>query len=341
MIEQQQQQDLTGFGNLSGLTTEDAALIFVHILKAGGTTLHHLLETQFAPEESFATCSTQRFPGNTLNDFEALSKEQLVDVRLLNGHMGFGLHRHLPRPAVYITMLREPIERVLSHYSFDRTLPGSPVYAHLQSGEMDLKGYVQHYADAAEMDNLQTRMIAGNWHKRGFGPCTPKMLEQAKHNLRERFVVVGLTEQFDASYLLLARTFGWRPMCYRRRNKTRKRVYRDEVTAGEIDTIRQHNEYDLQLYAYARQLFNEQIRQQGIAFQLELARFRLQNRLYNQYWRARTYSLRANLRKAGIHRILGKEGNTTIDSVTERGDGRQFSGQTASGQKEKSVIIGE
>ncbi|MFW6069118.1 MAG: hypothetical protein ACOC9E_06015, partial [Chloroflexota bacterium] len=68
---------------------------------------------------------------------------------------------------------------------------------------------------------------------------------------------------------------------------------------------------------------------------------RLQNRLYNQYWRARTYSLRANLRKAGIHRILGKEGNTTIDSVTERGDGRRLSGQTASGQKEKSVIIGE
>lgn len=338
---EEKQQDLTGFQNPSGLTTGDAALIFLHILKAGGTTLHHLLEAQFAAEESFATCSTQRFPGNTLNDFEALDEAQLANIRLLNGHMGFGLHRYLPRPAIYITMLREPVERALSHYSFDRTLPGSPVYPYLQSGEMDLKEYLRYYAEAADMDNLQTRMIAGNWDKRGFGPCTPQMLEVAKRNLRERFAVVGLTEQFDASYLLLTRSFGWRPMCFRRRNKTRKRLYRDEISAGELDVIRRHNEYDLRLYAYARELFNEQIRRQGTGFQLELASFRLQNRLYNQYWRVRTYSLRANLREVSIHRILGKEENTTSSNKAERGDGRQVSGQTASDRKEESVIIGE
>lgn len=331
-------QILTSPGETS---QEDAALIFVHILKAAGTTLHHLLEAQFAPEESFATCSTERYPHNDLNHFEALDKEQLGRIRLLNGHMGYGLHRHLPRPAVYVTFLRAPVERVLSHYSFERTLGGSPLFPYLQSGEMDLKEFLRHYTQAAEMDNLQTRMIAGNWHKRGFGPCTPQMLDEARRNLRERFAVVGLAEHFDASYLLLKRHFGWRTMYFRRRNKTRKRIYRDEISADELDAILQHNEYDLQLYAYARQLFAEQIQRQGATFQLELASFRLQNRLYNQYWRARTYSLRAHLRNAGIHRILGVREPTTIESPPERGNERQFSGQSASGKRDDSVIIGE
>lgn len=275
---------------------EDAALIFLHIPKAAGLTLHHLLEMQFAPEETFATCNTPRHPHNDLTHFEALSHEQLAKIRLLNGHMGFGLHRHLPRQAFYVTFLRDPVERVLSHYSFERTLPDSPVYAYLQSGEMDLKDYVRHYTEAASMDNLQTRMIAGNWHKRGHGPCTQEMLEKAKCNLRERFAVVGLAEEFDASYLLLRRLFAFRGVYYRRHNKTRKRIRRDHISADELDLIRQHNRFDLELYPYARKLFETQVRRLGYSFQLELALLRARNRLYEAYWRARTYSLRTQIR---------------------------------------------
>ena len=275
---------------------EDPALIFVHIPKAAGSTLNHILEAQYAPGESYATCSTPRHPHGDLNRFEALNEAQLAGIRLLHGHMGYGLHRYLPRPAIYVTFLREPVERVISHYSFERTLPDSPVYDYLQSGEMDLKEYVRYYAEAAEMDNLQTRMIAGNWHKRGFGACTPEMLEQARCNLSEAFAVVGLAEQFDASYLLLKRTFGWRSAPFRWRNKTRKRLYRDQLSADELEMIREHNRFDIALYAYAQQLFEEQVRRQGPSFPLELAWFRARNRLYGNYWQARSYSVRTRLR---------------------------------------------
>lgn len=276
--------------------TADRALIFVHIPKAAGSTLYQLLEAQYAPEERFATSKTEYSPHNDLTHFEALNEEQLARIRLLYGHMGYGLHRRLPRPAMYITYLREPVERVLSHYSFERTLPESPVYGYLQSGEMDLKRYVRYYTEAAEMDNLQTRMIAGNWHKRGFGSCTVEMLEEAKRNLRAQFAVVGLTEQFDASYLLLKRYFGWRYSYFRRRNQTRNRLFRDEITSDQLDYIREHNCFDLQLYAYAQQLFAAQVRRQGPFFQIELAQFQLRNRFYNEYQKARTYSVRTQVR---------------------------------------------
>lgn len=290
-------------------TLDDKVLVFVHIPKAAGSTLHHLLEMQYAPEESFATCSTPRYPHNDLTHFEALGEDELARIRLLNGHMGYGLHRRLPRPAVYITYLREPVERVLSHYSFERTLPQSPVYPYLQSGDMDLKEYVRYYTEAAEMDNLQTRMIAGNWHKRGFGPCTPAMLDEAKHNLRERFAVIGLAEAFDASYLLLKRYFGWRLTYFSRRNKTRERLYRDHISSDELAYICDHNRFDLELYAYACELFDAQIRRQGPSFQVELALFRVQNRLYNRYKKVRTYSVRTQVR-----RLLGRAGHQS-DSI--------------------------
>lgn len=283
---------------------QDAALIFLHIPKAAGSTLHYLLEMQFAPQESFATCSTPRYPRSDLDAFEALDAQQLAGIRLLNGHMGYGLHRRLPRPVFYITFLREPVERVLSHYSFERTLPSSPVYPYLQSGEMDLKEYVRYYTEAGDMDNLQTRMIAGNWHKRGFGPCTQEMLEEAQHNLRQHMAVVGLAEQFDASYLLIKRFFGWRSVPYRRRNKTRRRLHRDQVSVEELDTIRRHNRFDLALYQTAQEVFESQIRRQGASFQVQLAQLRLRNRLYSTYWRARTYSIRTEIRRRlGVNAI--------------------------------------
>lgn len=283
---------------------EEPVLIFVHIPKAGGVTMNHIIERHFSAGETCATCHTRLHPDGTLDKFDALGEAELARIKLLNGHMGYGLHKRLPRPAQYITFLRQPIERVISHYSFERTLPDSPVYEPLQSGEMDLMGYVRYYAEAGEWDNLQTRMIAGNWHKRGYGPCTPEMLETAKHNLQENFAVVGLTERFDESYLLVKRHLGWPLEYFMHRNKTRKRVQREDVSAEELECVRRHNLFDLELYEFARELFERQVREAGASFPVELAWLRLGNRLYRQYRQMRTFSVRTFVRNHSVRTYI-------------------------------------
>ena len=48
-------------------------------------------------------------------------------------------------------------------------------------------------------------------------PLTEGDLAQAKRNL-DRFLVVGLTERFDESFILIRRALGWRLPMYERHN---------------------------------------------------------------------------------------------------------------------------
>lgn len=272
-------------------------LIYLHIPKTAGSTLNAILESHYTAGESYATSQTWLHPDGSYDGFHALSAAEKRRLRLLTGHMGFGFHRYLPQKAHYITVLRDPVERVLSHYSFERHLPVAPVYEALNSGEMDLKGYVRFYAEVAEMDNLQTRIVSGNWQKRGEGPCTPAMLATAQENLRRHFLAVGLTERFDEFYLLLKRRLGWSHTFYLTHNPTRQRLRQESLSADELEVIRAHNRYDHELYSYAQELFDAALAQEDATFNRELRLFRLANNLYKLYWRARGISLRTFLQR--------------------------------------------
>ncbi|MEO5579030.1 MAG: hypothetical protein ABIR58_00110 [Gemmatimonadaceae bacterium] len=58
-----------------------------------------------------------------------------------------------------------------------------------------------------EVDNDQTRRIAGE--EPPLGRCTSAMFELAKQNLRRHFRVVGVTDRFDETLLLMKQAFGW------------------------------------------------------------------------------------------------------------------------------------
>lgn len=271
-------------------------LIFLHILKTAGTTLNIILENYYPPERTFATFPNRRHPEGSLEGFRALSAAEKANIDLLTGHMGFGLHRDLPRPAVYITILRDPVERVVSRYYHEKRDPLSHAHDMIQKG-MGLAEYAQYYAEHARMDNLQTRMIAGNWELRGHGPCTTDMLETAKQNLRNHFAIVGLTERFDETYLLLTRHFGWSPISYLRHNVAGNRPPLKKIHPEDRQALESYNQFDGELYKYAQQLFAEQLRQQEMTFPLLVKKFQFFNWLDIHFSSLRRFSLRVYLKK--------------------------------------------
>ncbi len=162
------------------------------------------------------------------------------------GHFWFGLHEHVSRPSVYVTALRNPVERVLSLYYYTR----------LQDS-ISLDQFVAE-PPFREIDNDQTRRIAGVDPE--IGECTPEMLATAKENLR-RFAVVGTIERLDDTLALLRRRFGWRsPFVSEPRNVNPDRPPLSTLPAATVAAIRARNELDWELWRYASELMDEELK---------------------------------------------------------------------------------
>src|SRR3982750_3945870 len=136
----------------------ERALLFLHIPKAGGTTLHRIIERQFAPAVTFSINGMT--PSQSIKEFIDLPAERREQIRLLKGHMPYGLHKYLSVPATYITMLRDPVDRVVSHYYFVRRSPGVGHHEEVESRRMTLDDFVRERA-AIRANNDQTRLISG------------------------------------------------------------------------------------------------------------------------------------------------------------------------------------
>jgi hypothetical protein len=157
---------------------------------------------------------------------------------------------------------------------------------------MSLKDYV--VSGILELDNGQTRSLAGVTDV-GFGECSSEVLELAKDHLRDYFAVVGLTERFDETLILMKKALKWNtPPFYVRLNVSRNRPRLEDIAKDTLDLIARYNELDCELYEYASKILQRRIQEQDI--EKELMVFKILNRLYSAYRRPYTV-LRSTLGK--------------------------------------------
>jgi hypothetical protein len=207
---------------LTSRTQRDGtAIVFLHIVKTAGTTLHRIIERHYRGEEDYFI----REPNHLFADFLELTIEEKARLRMIRGHMIFGIHEHLPQPATYFTLLRDPVARTISYYHHIRRSPDHHAHEAIVSRDLNPKEAIESGVDLL-LTNGQTRVLAGGkWHNE----CTPDALGAAIHNLQEHFSVVGLVERFDETLLLLRRAFGWQNLFYVPQNVGQRRPRREEL----------------------------------------------------------------------------------------------------------------
>jgi hypothetical protein len=198
-------------------------------------------------------------------EMERIPLEERSRARLLWGHMPYGAHKHMPRRCEYITVLREPIGRVISVYKHILSTPSHKLHDRLFEGKIGLEEYIESGMDMGQTHNSQTRQLSG-WQ---FGPLNREALEEAKRNL-QGFLVAGLTERFEETIVLLRRVLGLRFPLYVTRNVSRPL----DVSERAVTLISARNELDRELYAFGRDLFLEKIARQDRSFALEVSIFR-------------------------------------------------------------------
>ena len=254
---------------------QDACLIFLHLPKTGGSTLTTLLRWQYRnlhPSEIVRFDTAER----TFEEFGRLPLEQRAHLKLLVGHFAYGVHGSIPKPCSYITIVREPVQRVVSVYRYILSAPHHPLHETLTSSSMSLEDYVGSGIHADQTENALTRQLAGRDEE---DDLTTSDLEIAKGNLGN-CRAVGLTETFDESVTLFKHILGWRtPPFYFNRNVSRKGPRADEVAATTLQLIRERNASDVELYEAARSKFSLLVSQHGPGFDKEVNRFRRMNRI--------------------------------------------------------------
>ncbi len=253
------------------------ACIFFHIPKTAGTTLENILLRQYRYGEAYPYVEVKDYW--TLRALPPAAKAQ---YKLFWGHMPFGLHETLSQPSTYFTMLREPIDLALSSYfyfemDYRTSILKQDVAPHMPSIDDLRNGTMRDM-----FDNMQTRFLSGDLFAK-FGGVTREMLERAQEHLA-RYFIVGLVERFDESLVMLTKAFGWRAPYYVKSNITRTRPRGERVPAEVMAWLREQNQLDAELYAFAQKLFAEQIQLQGPDFAPQVAAYRQRNQLYGPWF---------------------------------------------------------
>ena len=210
-------------------------------------TFRTIIEDQFACED---VCPA------TLNaQLRKLSIEELRRYRLFRGHLGFSnLPGLLPNKRVInITVLREPVARVISHYDYIRRMPGDPHYAAVK--DMSLEEFAQRLTAGKLGKNIQTYHVAKTTQFNLDQLSVEETMTLATESLDE-FGFVGLVERFQDSLFLLSYIFGWKPILNsRKENAAKQKQPLNEIPESTLAVIRANSQLDAELYQLGKATF--------------------------------------------------------------------------------------
>jgi hypothetical protein len=166
-------------------------LIFIHVPKAGGTTLNHNLMKNY--RWRIDSYGPDFFPRYYPEEFISLVQPPLADDTrrpvFFTGHIQLDndVFRFMPVRYVAITMLRAPVARVVSNYRFHSTLPTAEG-DDIRSGKLSL---IEFYHALRATHPQQHEIFAPP----RFGRLTT--IDEATSALEKKVSLFGFQDRFD------------------------------------------------------------------------------------------------------------------------------------------------
>lgn len=257
-------------------------LYFLHIPKTAGTSVVSALDTQFDVSDIAPYQLWNQYLPASKSWKRLFNKHPMGKYSLVRGHFGYGVWREMGQKPNYITMLRDPEERVLSFYRHiqwhisnvgepgmfftgdDKPLSEmlSSDTAHFSNFQSKFLGLDLNIKQIAKDESEKESRRFKNMHAMPefYDTKVPadKLASLAKTHLDE-FSFVGIKEHFEESMILLHHKMGWEYQSVNKENVSPKQTETGTVTDEDREVIRKINSADTQVYDYALSKFQTEV----------------------------------------------------------------------------------
>jgi len=261
--------------NLVHVIKDEDVVCFLHIPRTSGTTFIAILDSFFDHNSIYPKQLWHELLNEGTKDFSK--------YKFFRGHFGYGIYHILDKKPLYLTMLRNPVERLISAIEYrirdpdprfilsnkfqGRNIleilnnPNQKYFPNLQTYHIGLEPNLYSYIDPSDPDSINYLRFSKVLRKEAKKKSDDEIIKLAKNRLEE-FPFVGIQEKMKESLFLLYYTFGWKPILTTwRLNISPKRPHSEDLSPEIIDHLSKFSNLDFELHEYGKKLFEERFSQ--------------------------------------------------------------------------------
>jgi Sulfotransferase family. len=240
-------------------------LVFLHVPRTGGLTCRSILQ-QIYPN-SFRYCKTANVTeiGESIKQLQCLEFHSgEVDGETIYFHHNIVLPenwKYFGNATVFI-MFRNPIDRLISHYYQILESRNKPrVMKLFQRMGIQFPETIHDFIKLPYVHNIQVGFLSGH-HFSSKKIHSSRELERAKFFLTDLKPTIGITERFGDSIRSLENAIG-RSIPNRDIEIKNRHPFRDDalsLNSATREYLKEENKLDDELYQFAVQLFEKQLK---------------------------------------------------------------------------------
>lgn len=214
--------------------SSDKPLISIHIPKCGGQSFRHILDQWFQENQYYHYYDELKKCLPTKINIE--NNRNVCIHGHFNKYRGFGINQYYPQVDQFISILREPLEILVSNYFY------------LQTTTQETHG-IQFDKKISLEDFLkeQLKNNVGSYYLTHF----PDNINENnyKEKIENNFIFLGVMEEYQKSIDILAKKLNKERVIIPQRNIAKRDVY--EIDSELIKKIRSKYKIDYLIYSYA------------------------------------------------------------------------------------------
>ena len=229
-------------------------LIFTHIPRTGGTTLRAIL-SKYIKSHIYI---------DSFSNFSFMNDEELNSYTFIATHCGYGIFNRINKPHKKVVILRDPIDRVVSHYYYLKNLEDNISYSSYYAKTLSLKQFVETENPAIQVGihNAQTWHLVKDkslYFRNRYKEISDKdLLEMAIDHLSQ-YDFVGFTDSLATILDKIGVEYGWAEVSQDLPSMRKsERPDTSDISDSIQNSIRDRESLDLLLYKRAKQIVRGQ-----------------------------------------------------------------------------------